>query len=339
MLKKIFVVISIFVSLNFAYTASTLAAPAPTTPTTCSQNVTTFAAYKRCATGSGMDFLEASYKCASFDATQTISRGYCVNYYDLYQSAVDSCKNVCVTPSASVPVTSSTPPSAPPACRAQELTTYKFDGACPVMVDNKPQYNFIDYKCGDETTYRRMGSSTSCQWGSSLIDGAQFYCRKNSCVVKESAGPIPSITPSPSPSPTPIKTSVPSVPPSASPRPSSTPVPTATSCAKNLGSWTFKEPCNSQPLSYRNFEYQCTGDKDFVSLGSPTTCNSESTWRMIGREACSKAACATSMPTQSPKATLKSIVKNPPALCAVNCYVTKWSSKSRTYCLDVCRGI
>lgn len=199
MLKKIFAALIFFLSLSYVGPVFALTPPAPSPTTSCSTAVTAFSAFKRCATGSGMDFLEASFKCASFAETQKISRGYCVNYYDLYQSAADSCKNVCVTPSASVPVTSSTAPSAPPACRAQELATYKFDGACPVMVDNKPQYNFIDYKCGDETTYRRMGSATSCQWGSSLIDGAQFYCRKNSCTSTPTPTPKPTIAPTPPP--------------------------------------------------------------------------------------------------------------------------------------------
>lgn len=333
-------IVATLLFLSFLTTPSSalaLTPPLPTTTTSCSTNVTTFAALKRCATGSGMDFLEASFKCASFAETQKISRGYCVNYYDLYQSAVDSCKNACVTPSASVPVTSSTAPSAPPACRAQELTTYKFDGACPQMVDNKPQYNFINYKCGDETEYRRMGSADSCQWGSSLIDGAQFYCRKNSCTSQ--ASPRPSTTPTSSPVTTTRPTPTPSLLPSASVTSTSIPRPSSNSCAKSLGSWKYTGICSKQPLSYRYFSYQCIGDTDYVSLGSDSTCNPESTWLKLGREACSKAACATALPTQTPKATPKPIVKNPPALCAANCYITRWSQKSRVSCLDVCRGI
>lgn len=336
-------IVATLLFLSFLATPSlalALTPPLPTTTTSCSTNVTTFAALKRCATGSGMDFLQANFKCASFATVQTISRGYCVSYFDLYQSAVDSCKNACVTPSASVPVTSSTAPSAPPACRAQEVTTYKFDGACPNMVDNKPQYNFIDYRCGDEANTRRMGSADSCQWGSSLIDGAQFYCRKNACEVIPSS-PRPSNTPNPSPifSTRPTPTPSPSLLPSASVISSVRPSPNPSSCAKSLSSWKYNQVCSKQPLSYRYFDYQCMGESGFISLGSSTTCNTESTWIKIGREACSKAACTTPVPTQSPKLSPKPIVKNPPALCAANCYITRWSQKSRVSCLDVCRGI
>lgn len=340
MLKKIFAALLFFASLSFVGTASALTPPAPSTTTSCSQNVTTFSAFKRCATGSGMDFLEASFKCASFAETQKISRGYCVNYYDLYQTAVDSCKNACVTPSASVPVTSSIAPSASPSCRAQELATYKFDGACPEMVDNKPQYNFINYKCGDETEYRRMGSADSCQWGSSLIDGAQFYCRKNTCTSQ--ASPRPSTTSTPSPvtttRPTPTPTLIPS-PSSSAPIKTSVPSPSSSSCAKSLSSWKYKEVCNKQPLSYRYFDYQCMGETTFVSLGSSATCNTESTWLNLGREACRTMACSTPIPTQTPKIEPKPVISNPPSLCAAGCYITKWSQKSRVSCLDVCRGI
>jgi hypothetical protein len=195
----------------------------------CQSNVTKFAVSDECSYGT---FKSYSFTCKNGTTIERLGSNACYEYFSAYQDAQKTCGVTCSTPQPTTssttrpsptvypspsaptrpsPIASSTAypspslssspaatPSAPPACRAQELTHYAFRELCPVPAGATEQYRFIDYTCGDETTPRSMGSSESCQFYTSLKSGAEFYCRKNSCSIASST-PTPTPTPTPQP--------------------------------------------------------------------------------------------------------------------------------------------
>lgn len=90
---------------------------------------------------------------------------------------------------------SSIRPSAPPLCKAQELVSHQFSQECGAENGVK-QYKYIEYKCGNGLS-GKVGSSSSCQYYTSLMDAAWYYCRKNTCETQ--ASPVASISPKPTP--------------------------------------------------------------------------------------------------------------------------------------------
>lgn len=92
--------------------------------------------------------------------------------------------------------------SSSPSCYAQNVSYTSYRESCS---NTEPSYYFLDYRCGYEKEIHTIGESGICQYGSSLLDGARYYCRQNLC---PSASPIPSpvfsAKPSPRPSSTPV---------------------------------------------------------------------------------------------------------------------------------------
>lgn len=319
-------------------------------PTSCDTSVTSIEALTHCEGGSGMEFASATYSCAGFPYPQTISRGYCVNIYDLFQAAVDACTNVCVIPSPSTDPYSTTPPSAPPACTGQTVTYQSFVDPCPNMVDGKPQYHFIDYKCGNEQNVRRSGSATSCSWGHTLLDTAYYYCRQNSCTgssTPPSATPTP--TPTPRVSPSPLASSSVIIKPTYIPSPTAIqttiPSPYVYSCGKNLSNWMYRESCGRNPVSYRYFDFQCAGDTKLTTLGSLSSCKTESAWVEEAKNICRTRPCSSPVgevvqeTVVSPSTIARPTNTRPTFSCYSSCYFKKWFKKSSAVCADVCRGI
>ena len=89
------------------------------------------------------------------------------------------------------PSSTPTPPSPPPACYAQEVNHTAYRESYYDQYSNTTQYHFLDYTCGSETSPRTIGSSQYYSTENSLLQGAQFYCRQNSCPLT----PSPSVSP------------------------------------------------------------------------------------------------------------------------------------------------
>lgn len=183
----------------------------------CQSNVDKFAVQDECGAGTFKSF---SVTCKNGQTVERQTTEACYDYFSAYQVAQKICGRTCIAPSPTVvatkvptptPVTTSIPtasprqsptpvPSAPPACRAQEVTHSAFREICANTGTTQTQYRFLDYTCGDETTPRTIGSAEYCQFGTSLMSGAEFYCRKNACVAPTTtASPAPSTAASPTP--------------------------------------------------------------------------------------------------------------------------------------------
>lgn len=79
------------------------------------------------------------------------------------------------------------------------------------------------------------------------------------------------------------------------PSPSFTPTATTTtSCAKQLGSWSYRVSCGTD--SYRYLDFKCQGDEISRTIGGTSSCKSTSTWLSEAKKACLNTACPTSTP-------------------------------------------
>lgn len=142
----------------------------------------------------------------------------------------------------------------------------------------------------------------------------------------------PSKAPSSTPVPTAVATSVPTAMPTTTAQETSIPVTTPTYCPASLGSWAYKTSCGNG--QYRYVEFSCIGDKTTRTLGSSSSCKSESVWTTEAREACRTSSCSTT----NPSATVKPVPSPTVRPSLISCYRTCRQTQGRVNwtCLRKC---
>lgn len=142
----------------------------------------------------------------------------------------------------------------------------------------------------------------------------------------------PSSASSSTPVPTPVVTSVPTAMPTATAQETSIPVTTPTYCPASLGSWAYKTSCGNG--QYRYVEFSCIGDKTTRTLGSSSSCKSESVWTSEARDACRRNTCSTAAPSAEVKPLPSPTVR--PSL--ISCYRSCRQTQGRVNwaCLRKC---
>lgn len=174
------------------------------------------------------------------------------------------------------------------------LASFEVSSAC-----SSDGFSSYKYSCKNSATLVDLGTSGTCLAFPVAIAKASAICGKT-CIGQVTPPPTKT-SPNPTFTPTPsvISTSTPtaSTRPTTSPKPTSTPV---TSCAKQLGNWTFRDLCSKQPTSYRYLDYKCMGDDATSTIGDGKTCKTTGALQVEAKSACLNRTCVSPTPTASP---------------------------------------
>lgn len=217
-------------------------------------------------------FKTATYTCKN-GVSQKLGGGSCQNSVEMIAEAQKICGQICNV-ALSSPYASSRPspiPSNPP-----KPTDSPLPSGCYYQ-----QVQCVQAPCEKLVV---------CNTANSPIP---------SPVASRAPSPIPSQVPSPLSSP--YITRDPSPVPSPSLKASTS---TSNTCAKQLGSWKYRESCGNG--NYRYLDFTCMGDKDNQVMGGSSLCKSEAAWLNEAKQACRSAACgglASQAPSPTPVAT------------------------------------
>jgi hypothetical protein len=165
-------------------------------------------------------------------------------------------------------------------------------------------FSSYTYACKNMPSVQ-IAKTSECMSYEMAYNKVSMECGQICNVVAQSpvATAMSSARPSMTPTPNPTKT----------PTPNPSPSTSIISCAKQLGSWTYREMCSKANSSYRYLDYKCQGDTQTRTIGGANTCKTTSALISEAKKACLNTACVT--PTPTPRPTVRPTSTPTPKKC------------------------